>query len=86
MLSFESTRVFPDKYHSLESPENYKNLEDYKSLEVHKSQEVCHVSRNQNLKSLEDWQSIRRGENWREREHRVSKNMLKLQGRLQQPP
>jgi hypothetical protein len=69
---------FKTKYHSLESPENYKSLEDYKSWkttkpeslqrqEIRKSQEVCHVSRNQNLKSLEDWQSIRRGEKGREK-------------------
>jgi hypothetical protein len=33
MLSFESNRVFQDKYNCLESLEDHKSLEDYESLE-----------------------------------------------------
>jgi hypothetical protein len=49
-----------------------QSQEVYKRQEIRKSQEVCHVSRNQNLKSLDDWESIRRGEKGRGKINTVS--------------
>jgi hypothetical protein len=39
MISFESNRVFQDKYNCLESLKDYKSLEDHRCPEDHKSLE-----------------------------------------------